>query len=165
MIANRQVIAAEKQFGAVKSPLVQKAYALWSSKRGARAMPSRADYDPIEMPELLPFMFLVDVKQPDGRQRMRLVGTKIVEMYGSDYTGLYLDMIDFGTVREKVLEEYGTAASEARPVFSDHPFRNKNDVQHHIERAIFPLSNDGESVNMLMAVLDFEEVRRPGVDG
>ncbi len=124
-------------------------------------MPSRADFDPLEMPKLLPSIILVDVETPDRRLKVRLAGTKVVDMFGRDYTGEYLDEIDFGDVREKVLHEYGLAASEERPIFSDHAFRNAQDFHHSIERAILPLADDGATVNMLLAVLAFELLLDP----
>jgi hypothetical protein len=101
------------------------------------------------------------VEQPETRLKVRLAGTKIVDMFGSDYTGMYMDEIDFGDVREKVLGEYLLCATEKRPLFSDHSFRKINDYYHSIERVLLPLSNDGKTVNMLMAVLDFERMREP----
>ncbi|UUX49507.1 PAS domain-containing protein [Nisaea acidiphila] len=147
---------SEKPFENVSSPLLREAFRLWQEKRRDRPMASRADFDPLEMPGLLPLIILLDVEGSRNRMKVRLAGTKIVEMFGSDYTGSYLDEIDFGDVREKVLREYGLAVTEKRPVFSDHSFRKPDDYRHKIERAILPLSNDGESVNMLLAVLDFE---------
>ncbi|MBO6562919.1 MAG: PAS domain-containing protein [Nisaea sp.] len=155
------MIASEKRLEDVRSPLVREAYMLWDDKRGARPMPARADFDPVEMPRLLASMILVDVEQPETRLKVRLAGTKIVDMFGSDYTGMYMDEIDFGDVREKVLGEYLLCATEKRPLFSDHSFRKINDYYHSIERVLLPLSNDGKTVNMLMAVLDFERMREP----
>lgn len=149
----------EKPFARVKSPLLRKAFALWDGKRGTHLMPRREDFDPVEMPRLLSSIILVDVEDGGARLRIRLVGTKIVEMYGSDYTGMYMDEIDFGDVREKVLKEYRLPVLEKRPVFSDHEFRKLNNYHHTIERAIFPLSDDRIIVDKLIAFLDFERVR------
>ncbi len=121
-------------------------------------MASRSDFDPLEMPRLLSSIILIDVEGSDAHLRIRLVGTKIVDMYGSDYTGKYMNEIDFGDVRNKVLKEYHLPVSEKRPVFSDHEFRKLNDYHHTIERAIFPLSDDDNTVNKLIAFLDFERV-------
>jgi len=156
--AVRQLVVKEKQLEQVRSDLIRRAYRLWDEKRGDRSMPSRADFDPVEMPKLLPSIILVDVEQPGDVLKIRLAGTKVVEMYGDDYTGRYMEGIDFGNVREKILAEYGHAAAAMRPVFSDHEFRKINDYRHSIERVILPLSNDDKTVNMLMAVLDFERM-------
>ena len=154
------MIVGEKQLKNVKSPKLREAFKLWDSKRGKRHMPSRADFDPVEMPKLLPSIILVDVESDGPRLKIRLAGTKIVDMFGANYTGSYMDEIQFGDVREKILREYNLAASEKRPVFSDHEFRKLNDYHHTVERVILPLSNDDETVNMLLAVVDFERTQR-----
>jgi hypothetical protein len=52
---------------------LRKALAYWLRKCGERHMPRRADIDPVEMPELLPYVRLADVVAP-GQYRYRLVG-------------------------------------------------------------------------------------------
>ncbi|TNE39425.1 MAG: PAS domain-containing protein [Alphaproteobacteria bacterium] len=148
----------EKPLHNVKSELLRQAHTLWEKKRAGREMPSRADFDPLEMPHLLPQILMMDVEHEGPRFRVRLAGTRIVEMYGSDYTGKYLDKIEFGDMAEKVLSDYKFALTERRPVFTDHMFRQANDYRQRIERVILPLSSDGETVNILFAVLDFERI-------
>lgn len=120
-------------------------------------MPGRSDLDPIDIPTLLPHVILLDVIPPNDRLKVRLVGTQVVQMFGADYTGLFLDEINFGEVREKVLRDYNGAVGVARPIFSDHTFRKLGGFLFDIERVILPLSEDGRSVTMLLAVLDFSK--------
>ena len=47
------------------------------------------------------------------------------------------------------------AVDAKRPLFSDHKFRRLSGTYLNIERVILPLSDDDETVNMLMAVLSF----------
>ncbi|MCC3304284.1 PAS domain-containing protein [Sneathiella sp. HT1-7] len=148
----------EKKIEDVKSEMLQKAYQLWESKREGRSIPSRSNFDPLEMPKILPHIILIDVEEPTSRLKVRLVGTRVVEMFGGDYTGMYLDEVDFGEARNKILEDYQTAASMKRPLFSDHMFRKLNKYTQNIERVILPLSDDDKRINILFAVLDFEEV-------
>ena len=118
-------------------------------------MPARADLDPLDIPRLLPNIILLDVLPPENRLQVRLAGTLVVEMFGADYTGQFLDEIEFGEVRSMVLEAYNAAAAAARPLFSDHRFRKLGGHLFDIERVILPLSTDGEQVQMLLALLDF----------
>src|ERR1044072_3402441 len=60
---------------------LRRALAYWQRKCGERHMPRRADIDPIEIPELLPFIRLVDVVAP-GQYRYRVVGTEVEQMHG-----------------------------------------------------------------------------------
>jgi hypothetical protein len=57
---------------------------------GSKSMPRRRDIDPSEIPRLLPYVQLVETTE-DGGFRYRLIGTGLVEAFGHDYTGQYVD--------------------------------------------------------------------------
>ena len=76
----------EKGREAVASPMLLSAYDLWTTNLRSRTLPSRADFDPIEMPKLLLHIILVDVERPKRLLRVRLSGTNVVNMFGGDYT-------------------------------------------------------------------------------
>jgi len=149
-----------KPIAEVRSPMLLRAYEYWQSMRGDRVLPARSDLDPLDIPDLLPNVILLDYLPKDHRLKVRLVGTLVVDMYGSDYTGMYLDEIDFGEVRDKVLDDYMSAVTAARPLFSDHVFRQLGGALFDIERLIVPLSEDGTQVTMLLAILDFTRRER-----
>lgn len=154
------MVDSGKPLTAVRDRNLLAAYEYWDGKRQGRVMPSRADLDPRDIPRLLPSIILIDVQKPDNRLKVRLAGTLVVEVYGSDYTGRYLDEIYFGVQRDKVLEDYNRPVVTREPYCTDHRFHNVNDIVYDTERIILPLSDDGESVAMLLAVLSFREVRR-----
>src|SRR5271168_2502987 len=56
----------------------------WSSKRGARAMPLRADIKPAEIKPLLPDIMIWSAIDPF---HVRLVGDHIVAFVGDNHTG------------------------------------------------------------------------------
>ena len=62
-------------------------YEYWDDKRGARAMPARGDLDPADLKRMLPHLILIDVVADPRRYIYRLVGTREVELRGSDPTG------------------------------------------------------------------------------
>ena len=142
--------AVGKPIADVRSPMLLRAHTYWQTIRGAKTMPCRADLDPLDIPDLLPYVILLDVLMPDGRLKVRLVGTFVVAMYDGDYTGMYLDEVDFGGIRSKVLADYAGAVRAAAPVFSDHGFRSLNGGLFDIERVILPISEDGERVSMAL---------------
>jgi len=145
----------EKRREDVASPMLRAAHDLWSANLKGRTLPARADFDPVDMPKLLPHIILVDIEHPGPRLRVRLSGTNVVNVFGGDYTGQYLDEIDFGDARPKILHDYLFAVDARRPLFSDHKFRRLSGTYLNIERVILPLSDDDETVNILMAVLSF----------
>lgn len=139
----------------IESPRLQALYAYWNERRAGRPMPSRADFDPIDIPRLLPNLILMDVEPNTRRLKVRVAGTTVVEMYGSDYTGRYLDEIDFGDRRAAVLYDYNTCLQTKQAYVSEHSFWTDRDVTYRIERVILPLSDDGEAVSHLVAGLEF----------
>lgn len=146
-----QVSARGKPLSAVRRPEILFALEYWNDRRGARTMPARRDLEPLDFPHLWPKVLLLDVT-PDG-MRMRLVGTEVVTMFGRDYTGQFLEEIDFGSQRDAIVEQYRHVAESGQPFVVDQPFR---DIEGHLfdmERLILPLSDDDTRVNMLFAVL------------
>lgn len=149
----------DRKGSGARTPLLRRAQSYWDEKRAGRTMPSRSDIDPLDIPDLLPCVNLIDIVPPDGRLLVRLVGTEICARFGTDYTGRFLDEIDFGDVTEKILADYGQAASSGQPYYTAHRFRKSDrDFYYSIERAIFPLSSDGKVADKLLAVLDFEAI-------
>ena len=134
-------------------------YRYWDGKRAGRAMPARSDIDPLEIPQFLDSLLLFDVEADTGRFRARLAGTKIVDFYGADYTGEYLDEIEFGDRRDDILRAYRTCLETKRPSAQEHMFWNIRGFHFKVERILLPLSDDQERVNMVLAGIAFHESR------
>lgn len=121
----------------------------WCGKRGKRAMPSRADIDPLELKEHLGRLHLLDVIGPN-RFRFRLYGSGVTNPGVVDMTGQttrdYADAA-FGAV---VTRHYQACVDERAPVY--HEVRGTlDDSPYEYTRLTLPLSNDGVSVDMLLA--------------
>jgi hypothetical protein len=100
-----------------RAPKLQALWCYWRSKLAGRPVLPRADLVPHEIPELLPMLTLIE-RTPDGRLRYRLVGSKLVDAYGFEASGKFLDQI-LSPARLKVAHLHaGTALSRARPTFS-----------------------------------------------
>lgn len=127
----------------------------WSERRQGGALPARADIDPLDFAELLANTILVDVE--GDRLRVRLAGTGVVERFGEDYTGRYLDEIDFGAQSEIVVAHYWDCVRTAEPHASRTLFTSVHRTQTEMERLILPLSEDGTTVTMMLACIEFRD--------
>jgi hypothetical protein len=126
----------------------------WRSKLAGRAMPRRADIEPTEIPQLLPYLQLID--RVGGRYRYRLAGTAIVAAYGSELTGKFVDEI-IPPARRAVAEgHYNTAYETRHPIFVRNKYTTTRDIDIVASRVILPLSEDGTSVSMLVMAQTFE---------
>lgn len=140
-------------------PLVR-LYDYWLSKSKEGRIPSRAQIDPLDVPELLPSIFLVDVSwqndEPDFR--FRLVGSKITEIVGSDPTGQTFSSFYNEANLEPMIEIYSGVARRGEPFVnnSSAPFSDKDFVK--LARLLLPLSEDTMRIDMILGSLYFENV-------
>ncbi len=139
--------------------LLREFYEYWDAKRGSRAMPSRADMDPIDIPRLLPYVFLVDVLDEGADFRYRLVGGGIHTHVGSDLTGRRLSEVVENCSQEDLLDFYrevlhGRAPCRRRLAYTTPTAR----LTRYYDALVAPLSPDGEGVDMLFGIAVYEGV-------
>jgi len=133
-------------------------YAYWQRKRGARAMPARADLEPAEIKRLLPGMLLVDVRpSADGALEFayRLVGTREVDMRGHDPTGKPVAEAYYGKSAELVTACYRRVVETGQPFLDEDCFHLPGQEWSPSASIYLPLSNDGARVNMVLVYSSF----------
>ena len=128
-------------------------YDYWKAKSAGRAMPARADIDPMEIKPLLPSLILVDVNY-DGANKpdfvYRLLGTREVEVRGENPTGRRVAEAYFGPSLENVLGCYQRVLDSGKPLVDDDYFVRDGDDFADEVNIFLPLSNDGTRINMIM---------------
>ncbi|HET6160575.1 MAG TPA: PAS domain-containing protein [Dongiaceae bacterium] len=130
------------------------AFAYWQHKRGERHMPRRADFDPVDMPGLLPFIRLVDVHGP-GQYRYRVVGTELEQFHGGlKFAGRFVHEALPPHLADHVIPVYDECVRECRPIYIENTFR-MSDAERVARRSrvlFLPLSEDDETVSMVLVV-------------
>ena len=142
-------------YGYRADPILGGALAYWRKKRGSRSMPSRRDIDPVDVPTLLPNLQLIEIVG-GARFRYRLIGTALVQAFGRDYTGRYLDDLVQGPRAPVVTEVYNTVLTARKPVFLRSRYHTARDVDLIANRLYLPLSGDDSEVNMILGALTFD---------
>ena len=136
----------------------RRAFAYWRSKAPEGRLPGRRDIDPLDVPDLLPWLTLVDVVWEGKRLRLRcrLTGTEVVTRFGRDITGLYAEEAYSGDYLAQVLESYGAIIENRRPHLSRHqvPIEGRENAEY--DRLILPLAADGDTVDMFLACFAFD---------
>jgi len=140
-ITDRLLVPSE-----VSSGMIQRMAAYLARKRGDRALSSRADIDPTEIREFLPYMVLVDIQIDPLRVFYRLVGTRIAEFYG-EFTGTWMHDRPISDSYRQIAENiYRTLIESKAPVYGVTEMRTRSDAMVSYEWGYFPLSNDGITV-------------------
>ena len=148
-------------------PGVQFLYDYWRRKRRGRAMPSRTDIDPTDIPgKFWPNLMLVDVLYEKGRPRFRyrLVGTVFVQAFGKNPTNEFLDQAlpaRFG-YRDYIVGILDEVVAKQRPIYTENSFaHDAQAVPMLTKRISLPLSSDGKTVDVALVYATFEYEKQP----
>lgn len=92
-------------------------HAYWLSICRNGEIPSRKDFNPAAIKELLPSVFLVDVTGKPADFRFRLVGTAFVRAAGRDITGLLTSEVFPPDFNLEVLEHWESVVEKRKPIW------------------------------------------------
>ena len=138
-----------------RTPELVALWRYWRSKLDGRPVLPRADFFPGDIPELLQVLTLTELTL-EGRLRYRIVGGKVVEAYGFEATGKYLDEF-LSPERLKVAHLHiGTALARARPVFSRTAYSSPGGLGYVNSRLNIPLSDGAGAINLVVAAHSIE---------
>lgn len=136
------------------SDLIREIFHYWNNRRGTRAMPSRRDFDPVDLPAHLPGILLIDVEGVDeagvGRYRYRVVGTAEVANRGHDPTGKPVVEGYFGPSKVDVLGDY--EAVRLAHTFLYEPIQFVTEDHRTVDEysIVLPFSEDGRTVSQIL---------------
>ncbi|MSP48633.1 MAG: PAS domain-containing protein [Alphaproteobacteria bacterium] len=126
-------------------------FALWNTKRGRRAMPSRHDFRTAELEPWLAELHLVAVR-PEGL-RFIVFAPGPATRYGAEMTGRYVADLEPRSMADEVEHAYLAAAETRTPVFGARVPQGLGSQRQSWSRLILPLSEDGLAVDRLFVAV------------
>ncbi|MGH6913817.1 MAG: PAS domain-containing protein [Geminicoccales bacterium] len=139
----------------INSPKLRRAHDYWSERRAQRSMPSRLDIRPEELVSLLGNVMLVDVSYEPPDLRYRLFGSEIALSHGADFTGKSVRDLDPPGFNELIWEQYMEVVTSGEPRVHRVIYETPRRLASY-ERLTLPLSADGQTVDMLFAISEYE---------
>jgi hypothetical protein len=138
-----------------KSKLIRTLHDWWRAGSGSGGIPDRSAFDLVEHRLLMPNVLISDVETEPFRIRYRLVGTRVVNNLGMDFTGRYLDDL-IGTDFSVPWTRYYRQSYEARrPLMGILTEPTKSGNTFTYEFGIFPISRGGDAVAQFIALEDY----------
>lgn len=135
---------------------LRRLYEYWRGIHPASGLPGRQHFDPVQVPDLLPNLWMVDVVGQPLRFRYRLVGTIIVTAVGRELTGQWLDEAHEGFVGSRIEHVYRSIVSKRRPHHRKEPSRVVQLNDHALlENLMLPLAADGANVDIILGGVVF----------
>ncbi len=130
----------------------------WDDERGSRAMPARADLDPVDVPKLLPYVMLVETAETLEEFRYRLIGTEACMGFDRDRTGARFAELPPTECFDEVYGAYWRSFRERKPQYSHGPLALIGNGRAEFSRLTLPLSHDGNHVDMILAGIVYSNV-------
>jgi len=121
-------------------------YEYWLKIKGDRQMPARSDFDPVDLPRVIPYLSLEDVTHDPTRFQVRLVGGQTSSARNSK--GQYLDEIK-GT--EDIIHMLKQMVDRKEPYYYISNITWDDRRYKTYSSLIVPYSDDGERVTLAMA--------------
>jgi hypothetical protein len=138
----------------LRSPLIRSVHDWWAANRGAD-IPDRSALDPFSLKASLPYLLISDVERAPFRIRYRLVGTKVADATGIDFTGHYLDELVPGDPDEPWMSDYRLSFVTRMPVIGNSTVRMKSGASYFYEFGMFPMRNGGTDIVQFVGVEDY----------
>jgi hypothetical protein len=125
---------------------------IWNQRRGNRIAPARRDLEPWDLKTILPFVILVDVMTDPLDFQYRLVGTQVRDIHGIELTGSSVRTLEPRPYFEQVWGHFCELLESKQPQLCRIDYTNRHDLPRSFTVLRLPLSNDGETINMILAV-------------
>ncbi|MGH6928261.1 MAG: PAS domain-containing protein [Dongiaceae bacterium] len=124
----------------------------WRSKCGDGRLPTRAAIDPLEIPQLLPWIAVLDVTADD--YRFRLVGEGVNARYGGQLRGRGLRDLMSGPALAETLLEHDLCVRERRPIYVENTSASTTEEDlWRYQRLTVPCAADGTTIDTLIGAM------------
>ena len=147
----------------IQSELVRSLFHWWNAHRGDD-IPDRSDLDPDDLKKLLPNLMISDLEENPFRIRYRLVGTRVAEATGLNFTGMYLDQLMPLEAEEPWMDDYRSAFATREPVYGISTVPMPGGAAYVYEFGIFPLRNGGAPIAQFIGIEDYFDFVRLQAD-
>ncbi len=139
-------------------PEQQELYGYWLKRCNGLKIPARSDFNPCDLPRLLPNICLIDVETPLANSTVRLAGTRYREIYDREITGHCIEDLDWGEKRPYWLEAYRRTIEQQLPTQGviRGPRKSKDHVVQYWLR--LPLRQQSDNVSMVLCYDHFVPV-------
>jgi len=136
----------------------------WLSLRDS-GLPDYRRFDPLDVPNLLRDLAVVNVERPGPRFRFRLYGTRVAEIRGRDLTGQCIGDPDvFPTDLNRIYyQSYAEVLETGRPLFSVVPYNQDRRSVGNYHRLLLPFTDSRQGAGTCdFILLSFQSVPLPG---
>ncbi|WP_420405501.1 PAS domain-containing protein [Nisaea sp.] len=132
---------------------ISEALAYWEGLRDGRGLPLRAEFDPVDIPRLLPSIVFFEVVEGGRDFRFRVIGERVRSIFFENYTGRTLGSLGHVEADGPLMRSFREAVANGAPVRTPVEYVGPNrDVIKHDE-VVLPFGNAQGVVTHLLVLM------------
>ena len=129
---------------------LQRLFTYWQDLGAGGRLPSRRDIDPVEIPDLLPNIFLLDVIGDAEDFVFRLAGTLVEDAFSMSLRGKSVAEIQRKAGTKIPVAHHIEVARGGGPRYREGNMLVSGRQHWKIKRLLLPLATDGRAIDVLM---------------
>ncbi len=134
-------------------PKVRKLYNYWLSIHPeGEGLPTREYFDPIDVADILPLVWMLDVHRDPLRFKFRLLGTGLTPILGKDPTGVWLDEAFPGAISSGAYDDYKYIVETKSALYRKGTPQYIVPEYKTIERLLMPLVDKNNDCVILLGI-------------
>lgn len=134
------------------NPKVVRFFKYWLSLNPEKGLPGRQHFDPLDIPDLMPRIWMLDVLRQPLRYRYRFAGTKEVETLQREVTGkMFEEVHPQAYNRQETTGRLGDSVQHGVATYRKGKIIAIHKKEHMIvENCVVPLARDGLLVDLIV---------------
>jgi len=148
-----------KQGTALRSDICQAGRDHWESLKHGREAPLRSDFDPIEIPSLLPYVLLIEVVDGGRDFKYTVIGGHIRQYFLGNWTGSLISTLPHVDPDGQLMTNLKTVTETRRPIDTPVDYVGPMKDIRKNDEIILPLLDTDGTVSHLLIFIEFVKVR------
>lgn len=136
----------------------------WQQLDPAPTVPSRQQFNPVDIPQCLPHIILLDVGEGNPRYLVRLAGSSVNPVYQKSITGEYLENVLNNDDRPRIIAQYDYSVAQQRPTYMASTTCSPIGRRLSYERVVLPLTTNGDKTDKLLVGINFSNIKQHLID-
>ncbi|MCR9256042.1 MAG: PAS domain-containing protein [Alphaproteobacteria bacterium] len=130
-------------------------FAYWERLRSGREIPLKTDFDPLDIPRLLPNVVLMEVVDGGADFRHRVIGTAVRFHFLADHTGRLLSTLDHIEPDGELMAALRRVVRTRRPLRDPVTYVGPQKDFKKNDEIILPLGDGEGAVSHLLILIEF----------
>ena len=136
----------------------------WRGLAPCSQVPHRREFNPIDVPQCLRHIMLVDVLDSRPRYYIRLAGSSVNPAFQQSITGMHVEEILGEADLAEIIPQYDYTVEHQVPTYMTSSVTVPNGKNLQYERVLLPLTSNGESTDKLLVGINFSDVKQQLMD-